>query len=168
MKHFYFCTYFDLNYLPYAKLLSKSLLKYNKNITLFIVCMDKELFDILEKEPITNSVVYSHDQLIDFRPRLKKIKKERSSVEYFFTCSAQVCDFVFDKNPEIELLNYVDSDLYFFSSLKPLINELGKASIGIIEHKFHWSNKLRKKYGSFNVGWISFRNDKILKKSQIW
>ncbi len=161
MKHLYFCTYFDLNYLPYAKLLSKSLLKHNKNITLFIVCMDKELFSILEKEPIINTVVYSHDELIDYRPRLKKIKKERSSVEYFFTCSAQVCDFVFYKNPEIGLLNYVDSDLYFFSPLNPLIDELGKASIGIIEHKFHWLNKSKKKYGSFNVGWISFRNDKV-------
>jgi hypothetical protein len=123
--------------------------------------MDKEVFTILEKEPFLNSVVYSHDELINFRPRLKKLKKERSKAEYFFTCSAQVCDFVFDKNPEIKILNYIDSDLYFYNSLKPLFDELGDASIGIIEHKFHWLNKSKKKYGRFNVGWISFKNDKV-------
>ena len=161
MEHLYFCTYFDFNYLPYAKLLSKSLYKQNKSSTLFIVCMDKEVFSILERDPILNSIVYSHNELIKFRPRLKKIKKERSVAEYFFTCSAQICDFIFDKNPDIELLNYIDCDLYFYNSLKPLFDELGKASIGIIEHKFHWSNKSKKKYGRFNVGWISFRNDKV-------
>ena len=161
MRHLHFCTYFDLNYLPYAKLLSKSLFKYNKSITLFIVCMDKEVLNILNREPILNSVVYSHNELINFKPRLKKIKNERSKAEYFFTCSAQVCDFVFDKNPDIKLLNYVDCDLYFYNSLKPLFAELGNASVGIIEHKFHWLNKSKRKYGRFNVGWISFRNDKV-------
>ena len=106
--------------------------------------MDKEVFSILEKDPILNSVVYSHKELIKFRPRLKKIKKKRFLAEYFFTCSAQICDFIFDKNPDIELLNYIDYDLFFYKSLQPLFYVLGKASIGIIEHKFHWSNKSKK------------------------
>ena len=161
MKDFHFCTYFDSNYLAHAKLLLKSLVKYNERSTIYIVCMDNLVFEILKKEPLLNSIIYSHNDLFDFRPELKKLKKERSKAEYFFTCSAQVCDFVFEKNPDIQLLNYIDSDLYFYSSLKPLFDELGDASIGIIEHKFHWLNKSKKKYGKFNVGWISFRNDKV-------
>ena len=49
--------------------------------------------------------------------------------------------------------------LCFYSSPEPLFNELGKASIGIIPHRFHWTSKSKIKYGKFNVGWISFRND---------
>ncbi len=159
MKHLNFCTYFDLNYLPYAKLLNKSLLEQKMDFTLFIVCMDYEVFNYLKKDPFLNSVVYSHEELLIFRPELKQINKKRTKSEYFFTCSAQVCDFIFEQNPTIELLNYIDADLYFFNPLKALFDELGDASIGVVEHKFHWTNRSKNKYGRFNVGWISFRND---------
>tara|TARA_B100001059_G_C17831435_1_gene584934 strand:+ start:968 stop:1942 length:975 start_codon:yes stop_codon:yes gene_type:complete len=159
MKHLNFCTYFDLNYLPYAKLLNKSLLEQKMDFTLFIVCMDYEVFNYLKKDPFLNSVVYSHEELLIFRPELKLINKKRTKSEYFFTCSAQVCDFIFEQNPTIELLNYIDADLYFFNPLKALFDELGDASIGVVEHKFHWTNRSKNKYGRFNVGWISFRND---------
>ncbi len=159
MKHLNFCTYFDLNYLPYAKLLNKSLLEQKMDFTLFIVCMDYEVFNYLKKDPFLNSVVYSHEELLIFRPELKQINKKRTKSEYFFTCSAQVCDFIFEQNPTLELLNYIDADLYFFNPLKALFDELGDASIGVVEHKFHWTNRSKNKYGRFNVGWISFRND---------
>ena len=161
MMHLYFCTYFDSNYLAYGKLLLKSIQEHNKNFTLFIVCMDNKVFEHLQKILIPNIIVYSQNDLVDFRPDLKKIAKKRSKAEYFFTCSAQICDFIFKKNPDIPLLNYIDADLYFFNSLESLFDELGNASIGIIEHKFHWLNKSKRKYGRFNVGWISFRNDKV-------
>jgi hypothetical protein len=164
MKHLNFCTYFDLNYLPYAKLLNKSLLEQKMDFTLFIVCMDYEVFNYLKKDPFLNSVVYSHEELLSFRPELKQINKKRTKSEYFFTCSAQVCDFIFEQNPKIELLNYIDADLYFYNPLKALFDELGDASIGVVEHKFHWTNRSKNKYGRFNVGWISFRNDDVGRK----
>ena len=64
--------------------------------------MDKEVFSILEKDPILNSVVYSHKELIKFRPRLKKIKK-KDLCGVFFTCSAKYVTLFLTKNP---VLNY--------------------------------------------------------------
>lgn len=139
--------------------MSSSLMSHNPNITLFIVCMDKEVEHELTLNPIPSSKIYSHEKLQEFRPELKKLKKKRTKAEYFFTCSAQVCDFIIQKNKEIDILNYIDADLYFFNSVESIYSELGKASIGIIEHKFHWLSKQKIKYGRFNVGWITFRND---------
>ena len=42
--HRYFCTYFDSNYLVYAKILSESLNIYQPKHTLFSVCMDDKVF----------------------------------------------------------------------------------------------------------------------------
>ena len=156
-----FCTYFDINYLPYAKALSFSLEQNLNNYKLYIVCMDDEVEKKLNKNPFPNSSILSHKELIEFRPILKEIMQSRSKVEYFFTCSAQICELIFSKFPKIEMLTYIDSDIYFFDSPEPIFNEINGYSVGIIEHKFHWMGFYKKKYGRFNVGWINFRNDKI-------
>ena len=157
----YFCTYFDYNYFSYAKALSFSLENHIDNYTLIIICMDKKVYNELIKNPFPNSRIFSHDELIEFKPILKEIIKKRSKVEYYFTCSSQICEFTFNKFPKIKLLTYVDSDVYFFDSPEPIFNEIRDYSVGIIEHKFHWTGFYKKKYGRFNVGWINFRNDKI-------
>ena len=145
--------------MSYAKILSSSLKNFQFKHTLFIVCMDEKVYNELQLNPIPSSIIYAHQELVAFRPELKEVQKERTKAEYFFTCSAQICDFVLRSNSDIDILNYVDADLCFFSSLEPLFEELGSASIGIIPHQFHWTNKSKEKYGKFNVGWISFRND---------
>jgi hypothetical protein len=57
------------------------------------------------------------------------------------------------------MITKLDADLYFFSSPEPLFRELKNASVGIIEHGFSFFGKRYIKYGRFNVGWVSFRND---------
>ncbi|MDB3967763.1 hypothetical protein N9392_00455 [Flavobacteriaceae bacterium] len=157
----FFCTYFDSNYYPYALALSKSLEQNIKDYVLYIVCMDETCEKILNKTPLPNSILYSHEALKSFKPALKLLQIERTTAEYFFTCSAQVCEFIMRRNPNIDILNYIDVDLCFFSSPEPIFRELGTSSIGIIEHNFHWTAQAKKKYGIYNVGWISFRNDEI-------
>ena len=157
----FFCTYFDSNYYPYALALSKSLEENVENYILYIVCMDETCEEFLKKTPLPNSIIYSHEELKLHKPSLRSIQLKRTAVEYFFTCSAQVCEFILSSNPNIDILNYIDVDLCFFSSPEPIFKELGSASIGIIEHNFHWTSQSRIKYGIYNVGWISFRNDKI-------
>ena len=47
----------------------------------------------------------------------------------------------------------------FFASPEPVFHELADSSIGITEHRFSKRNEARLKFGRFNVGWLSFRND---------
>ena len=87
-------------------------------------------------------------------------KKNRNKVEYFFTCSPATCKNVLINNPSLNSITYLDSDLYFFSSPKVIFEEIKESSVAIVEHRFHWITKRQIKYGRFNVGWVTFRNDK--------
>lgn len=159
-KRFY-CTHFDINYLAHALSLLDSLDKRDNYFVLFMFCMDNESFKHLKNLDLPNAIIISYLDLEEAIPELKIAKLNRSKVEYFYTCSPAICYFTIMNYFEVNLITYLDSDLYFFSSPGPLFEELGNNSIGIIEHRFHWLTKRNIIYGKFNVGWVSFRKDEI-------
>jgi hypothetical protein len=77
--------------------------------------------------------------------------------------------YVFKHFPDVELISYVDADLFFTSSLEPIYAELSNKSILIIRHNFPQRFKWLERTGVFNVGFLSFRNDSHgLECLQIW
>ena len=122
--------------------------------------MDNYTFDYLSKMKLSNVKLYKIQDLESNIEGLNTAKKNRNKVEYFFTCSPAICKNVLIKNPNISSITYLDSDLYFFSSPKVIFDEIKDCSIAIVEHRFHWITKRQIKYGRFNVGWVTFRNDK--------
>ena len=121
--------------------------------------MDNYTFDYLSKMKLSNVKLYKIQDLEFNIEGLKTAKKNRNKVEYFFTCSPAICKNVLIKNPNISSITYLDSDLYFFSSPKVIFDEIKDCSVAIVEHRFHWITKRQIKYGRFNVGWVTFRND---------
>lgn len=156
----YFCTLFDSNYLPQAKSLHSSLIRHLDNTILYMFCMDEKSFNQLSIQNLKNVTLVSYKSLESIFPQLLIAKTNRSNVEYFYTCSPLICSYVFKTNPNVELITYLDSDIYFFDSPLPLLEEMNEFSIGIIDHKFNFFTKRNKKYGNFNVGWVSFKRDK--------
>ena len=61
--------------------------------------------------------------------------------------------------PAVDLITYLDADLFFFASPAPLFEELGTGSIGIIAHRFSPYMRKHEVHGIYNVGWLSFRRD---------
>lgn len=122
--------------------------------------MDNYTFDYLSKMKLSNVKLYKIQDLESNIEGLKTAKKNRNKVEFFFTCSPAICKNVLIKNPNISSITYLDSDLYFFSSPKVIFDEIKDCSVAIVEHRFHWITKRQIKYGRFNVGWVTFRNDK--------
>jgi len=155
----YFCTHFDSNYLPHAKSLHSSLIKHLKDAVLFMFCMDNKSFLELSKLNLKSAILIHHDELESFFPQLINAKKNRDRVEYFYTCSPLICNYIIQTNPQVDQITYLDSDLYFFDSPLPIFDELNGYSVGIIEHKFNFFTKRNKKYGNFNVGWVTFKKD---------
>ncbi len=45
------------------------------------------------------------------------------------------------------MLTYIDSDIFFFNSPEAIFNEIKGYSVGIIEHKFHWTGFHKKSTG---------------------
>lgn len=136
-----------------------SLNKWESNFTMHIVCMDTYTYEYLNSTKQRNIKLYQIKDVEKAIDGLVTAKNNRNKIEYFFTCSPAVCKYIFFENPEISNITYLDSDLYFFSSPNVLFDEIGEHSIAIIEHRFHWITKRQIKYGRFNVGWVTFKND---------
>ena len=155
----HYTTYFDHRYLPRAMVLLQSLREHSPAFTLWCLALSPECAAALEKVEAAEVRVVPLETLEAADPSLLATKDSRTKAEYFFTLTSCWCEYLLHIHPEIELLTYLDSDLCFYSSPRPLFDELGDASIGIIEHRSMTPRRVEDKYGCFNVGWLSFRND---------
>jgi hypothetical protein len=156
---YHFCTLFDKNYLAYVLNLVDSLEEQVQDFSLYCFCMDQDSYLFMDNLKKKNLLVFSYHQLEDHYPELITAKNNRSPVEYYFTCSPSTCKYVLDFYPQIDMITYLDADLYFFSSPVSIFEELNQFSVGIIEQNFSWLGKMYEKYGKYNVGWVSFRNN---------
>ncbi len=132
-----------------------------------MICMDDKSYKYLNDNPLNNVQILHIKELEKKFPLLKIAKLNRNRIEYFFTCSPAVCNYVMDQFDFIDSITYLDADLYFFSDPKKVFDEIENNSIAIIEHRFHWTTKRQLKYGRFNVGWVTFKNDSEGKKCLI-
>ena len=81
-------------------------------------------------------------------------------MEYYFTLTPSLPLYIFNHFGEVDLITYLDSDLYFFSDPKPIYDEIRTSSIAIIGHRFSSNLRHLDERGVYNVGWMSFRRDK--------
>jgi hypothetical protein len=154
-----FCTYFDRHYLPRFLALYDSLRACGTEFRLWALCLDDAAHGAVTDlrlagvEPIA---------LADFErgdTALLAAKQDRTRAEYFFTCTPSLPLYVLERWPEVDLITYLDADLFFFSHPRPVFEELGDASVGIIGHRHSPANRDRVRFGVYNVGWVSFRRD---------
>lgn len=122
-----------------------------------VLCLDESSFSAITALNACDIVPVSRTDLECFDPELAAARGNRSLIEYYFTCTAAFCRYLFLKNDDIDALTYLDADLYFFSDISPLIEEIGDKSIAIIPHRFSDSHYRWRESGLFNVGWITWR-----------
>lgn len=155
----HYCSYFDHRYLARALCLYDSLREHSPTFVWHVLALSEQCEQMLQHLNLPCVQVTSLGELEAANPELHTAKNNRSIVEYYFTLTSAFCRHLIDDCPADSLLNYLDSDLYFFSSPEPVFRELEESSIGIIEHRFSQANLELVRYGRFNVGWVSFRND---------
>jgi hypothetical protein len=157
---YHFCTYFDINYLPRALALYNSLRRHAGPFRLYALCLDDETHRWLSgpgaREEIT-PIALAELEAAD--PMLLAARATRSRIEYYFTCTAAFQLYLLDRFPEIDLLTYLDADLYFYDSPAPIFEEMGSRSILIVGHRFPPHLKHLEAFGIYNVGLLSFRRD---------
>jgi tetratricopeptide (TPR) repeat protein len=165
----YYCTYFDRNYLTRALALIASLYKHDKNdFQLFAVCMDELTRLILNRLNLPNVTAIPMHEIEQRDFPLLAAKKDRSLVEYYWTATPSIILRLLEKNPHINVLTYIDADLFFFSSPNPIYEEFGNSSILIHEHRFPPRLIHFEQFGRYNVGLLCFRNDKKGLKALHW
>lgn len=156
---YFFCTYFDRYYLDKGLTLYRSLNRHCSSFRMWILCMDEITFEILSQLSLQHVDLIRLSYLEKDDPELLKAKQNRSVIEYYFTCTPSLALYLIKHYPEIDIITYLDADLYLFSAISPAYHEMGKGSILIISHRFALKNKWREIYGKYNVGFLAFRND---------
>ena len=156
-----FCTYFDSNYLARGLAMWDSLRRVSNGdpVKLYVLCLDVQSFRLLSEMRPVGLVPISLEELERKDAELVTAKGNRSRAEYYFTLTSSFSHYLLTTLGNVDVLTYLDADLFFFSPWQSLLEEMRKASVMIIPHRF--SNRLRKHEvsGLFNVGWISFRNN---------
>lgn len=153
----YFCTLFDSGYLLKGLAMIRSLERFCPGMKIHVLCMDAPTRHILEHLdlPYVNCISLAEIE----SEELLKAKADRGVAEYCWTLSSCFTWHVMQQYTEIDFLTYVDADLLFYSDVQPLFDEIGDASIAIIEHRFSERLKDREVNGRFCVEWDSFRRD---------
>lgn len=153
----YICTYFDINFLPRGLALYYSLKRYHNNFTFYILTFDIETYDNLSKLKEENIKLISID---DYNSHFNtSIDRFEDKKQYYFTATPNLCLFLIEKHPEIDILLYLDADVYVYNSLESLYDEFSDSSVGFCPHRLHPLISLyAKSYGKYNVGVNLFRN----------
>lgn len=157
MRHY--CTYFDSNYLLRGLTLFRSLQEHSPDFVLWVLCCDEAAFEALQILNLENLRAVRLEEVEAFEPRLAAAKKNRSRVEYLWTLSPIWPLFLLENQPQIEMVTYLDADLFFFSSPEPIFEEVGANSIAMFGHRFAPRNQHMEGSGIYNVGWLTFRRD---------
>ncbi len=157
----YYCTYFDKGYLIRAVALHASLVRHEqKPFTLFAVCLDELTRTLLQRMQLVGVVTVPLHEIEAGDEQLRQARLNRNLVEYYWTLTPTVIIRLLEKYSQVDLITYLDADLYFFSSPDPIFTEFKNYSVLMHEHRFHEEFKPALKYGRFNVGLLCFRRDR--------
>ena len=159
-KKYHFCTMFDYHYLSRGLALYHSLKSNCPQANLWILCLDVPTYSLLNSFHLPDVYLIDINEVEIFDKELAESKLNRSCIEYYFTCNPALFIYVFHITNNIELLTYVDADLFFYSEPNKYIDEISNYSISITPHRFQGKIKyLEDKYGIFNIGWVTIKKD---------
>ena len=151
-----YCTYFDHNYLSRAMLTIESLRRFEPKTPIYVLTLSELCENILRDLALPNVEIVPLAELEAAYPELLSLKPARKLIEYYFTLSPFLPHYLFARTTA-DRINYIDGDLYFFTSPRPVLDLFGDASVAITPHRFSFEYRNHVQYGLFNVGWITYR-----------
>jgi len=155
-----FCTLFDSGYAMRGLVLYHSLARVCDDFRLRVFCMDDETKSILDRLELPNLITVSLPELEAHDRDLLAVKPTRGHVDYLLTATPCICLYTLEREPDVDLITYLDADLMFFRDPAPLFDELGDASVGITPHRYPPRLKRYEALsGIYNVQFLPFRRD---------
>jgi len=164
-----FCTLCDQGYLVRTLALRASLVRHAQPFRLHTLCLDQTAFDILSRLALPDLVPIRRQDLEAEDPELVAAQGNRSALEYCFTCKPCVPLYVLRHRPDAKVVALADSDLWFFASPAPLVEEMRGSSVLLHLHRFPEEHTWRtEQFGLYNAGLSLFRNDAQGRASLEW
>ena len=154
-----YCTYFDHRYLSRGLAMIRSLRRVSPDAVVWVLCLSGESHEALKSMAEPGVELLTVAELENGDGALARAKADgRSIIEYYFTLTPSLLRHVMEKSRG-ELVTYLDADLYFYSSIDPVYEEMGGSSVLIIPHNFTPAMRHKEIFGRYNVGWMTFRAD---------
>ena len=119
MEHY--VTLFDSLYLPQGLALHMSMERHAREYTLWILCMDDKVYEVLTKLNLPNVCLLNLSKLET--EELKLVKPTRTKGEYCWTLTPFAPRFVFEANPAVPRVTYLDADVWFRKNPEPIFRE---------------------------------------------
>jgi hypothetical protein len=166
MEHF--CTLFDKTYLLQGMALFYSLQQHLPGSVLWVLCMDSDTEQTLERlnlegvRPISLAQIESKEIL--------SIKSTRSKGEYCWTLTPFLPSCIFAHDGSVSRVTYLDADLFLFESPLTIINEMETAEkdVLITDHAYDPQYDQSATSGRFCVQFLTFRRSAKAEKVLRW
>jgi hypothetical protein len=137
----------------------ESLRRVGEGGRVYVLCLSDEAYVVLQRMSVPGVEPISLGDFERANPSVAEVRDQRSTMEYFFTMTPWLVRHAMCLSPEADWVTYLDADLWFFDSPQPIYDEIGSSSVGIIPHRFPSRQSWRLRFGTYNVGWVSFRLD---------
>jgi len=166
MEHY--VTIFDSGFMPQGLALHSSLRKHARPFTLWVICVDelaKEYLDQRAFEEIRTIALKDVET-----PDLLRVKGGRSRAEYCWTLTPFSPKFVFDREPSISRVTYLDADLFLLKSPKPIFSEFDESnkSVLITDHAYDPEYDHSASSGQYCVQFMIFKHDSGAERVRQW
>jgi len=152
MRHY--CTLFDCNYIDRGLALYRTLERHCGEFRLHVLCLDAPTREALAALGLARAELIDIATLEAEDPDLARARRDRGVVEYYFTCKPVLLAHVL-RDATVGRVEYLDSDMAFFSDPAPLERALAGSSVALSPHRFDAANAHLERCGRFNAGWVS-------------
>lgn len=152
----HYCVYFDHRYAPLGLAMLRSLRAHGSQGTVWVLCLSPEAEAIVRAFDVDAVRVVTLTELEGHFAGLPDARIDRSTIEYYFTLTPHLLRYVLDTDTAAARVAYLDSDLYFFDAPDIVWAAQGDAPVAILPHNFHAGIEHLKKFGTYNVSWVSF------------
>jgi hypothetical protein len=154
-----YVTLFDSLFLPQGLALLTSMERHVQNYTLWILCADHEAYEVLTKLQLKKIRLLQLSKLET--AELLRVKPTRTKVEYYWTLTPFTPQFVFDADPEVEAVTYIDADIWFRGSPAAINDEFNASNKSVLITEHAYTPEYDESYllGKFCVQYITVKKN---------
>jgi hypothetical protein len=157
MEHY--VTLFDSLFLPQGLALHLSMEKHAGAYTLWILCVDNEVYKALEQLELANVRLLLLDKLET--EELVQAKADKTRREYCWMLTPFSIRFVFDADDSVERVTYLDADMWFRKNPAPIFHEFDTSGkqVLITDHAYAPEYDQSATSGQYCVQFMTFKRE---------
>jgi hypothetical protein len=164
----HYVTLFDSAFMPQGLALHASMRRFADAFTLWVLCIDdgvKTKLDALGM-PTIRTVALREVETAD----LLGVKPGRNRAEYCWTLTPFTPKIVFDRDPQVQRVTYIDADMFLLKSPRPIFEEFeaSRKAVLITDHAYDPEYDASATSGQYCVQFMTFKRDASDSVRQWW